>query len=200
MDSRYNFSLLTKRGERKYLNKSERKRFYKATYDLPQEKKILCLLFHYTGARISEIMSLQVRQIDFDDKSIIIRSLKQRRSDIYRIIPLPDHLLHKILSYMDMAKQDQARLLNNTECLWSFSTRSATRYIKAVMIKAKVRGVRACARGLRHGFAVHAINKVPLTQVQKWMGHADVRTTAIYLDVSGAEERELAQKIWADDQ
>jgi site-specific recombinase XerD len=32
--------------------------------------------------------------------------------------------------------------------------------------------------------------------LQKWMGHADIRTTAIYANAVGAEELELAGKMW----
>ena len=58
-------------------------------------------------------------------------------------------------------------------------------------------GPHASALGLRHGFAVHAITKVPITLVQRWMGHADASTTAIYLQIRGEEEREWAKKLWS---
>ena len=35
-------------------------------------------------------------------------------------------------------------------------------------------------KGLRHGFGVNAIEKgIQLNMLQKWMGHADMKTTAI---------------------
>ena len=64
------------------------------------------------------------------------------------------------------------------------------------MLEAKISGAKSSALGLRHGFAVHAVRKVPITQVQKWLGHASLQTTAIYLNVSGTEERELARLLW----
>jgi len=33
--------------------------------------------------------------------------------------------------------------------------------------------------------------------VQRWLGHASMTTTAIYLDALGEEEREIAARIWA---
>jgi site-specific recombinase XerD len=51
---------------------------------------------------------------------------------------------------------------------------------------------------LRHGFAVACLTqKIPLPAVQKWLGHARLETTAIYLEVSGDEERELAKRLWS---
>jgi len=32
--------------------------------------------------------------------------------------------------------------------------------------------------------------------MQKWLGHARMETTAIYLKVSGDKERELAKRLW----
>jgi site-specific recombinase XerD len=55
----------------------------------------------------------------------------------------------------------------------------------------------ASPKGLRHGFAVACLTqKIPLPSVQKWLGHARMETTAIYLEVSGEEERELANRLW----
>ena len=53
--------------------------------------------------------------------------------------------------------------------------------------------------GLRHGFGVQAMGKgkgTPLNMVQKWLGHAQLSTTAIYADAVGAEEQRIATKMW----
>ena len=65
------------------------------------------------------------------------------------------------------------------------------------MAGAGVTGGMACPKGLRHGVAVACLaEKIPLPTVQKWLGHARLETTAIYLDVQGQEERALAQRLW----
>ncbi len=52
-------------------------------------------------------------------------------------------------------------------------------------------------KGLRHGFGVNAFqSNVPPHLVQRWLGHASLRTTSIYGDVVGAEERGFAARIW----
>ncbi len=61
---------------------------------------------------------------------------------------------------------------------------------------AKIMGIQACSRGLRHSFAVYAVSRAPLTMVKKWLGHAKLETTEIYLNVIGHEEREIAKRIW----
>lgn len=56
----------------------------------------------------------------------------------------------------------------------------------------------AGVKGLRHGFAVAALEKgIPLNLLQKWLGHANLATTAIYGNAVGAEERKMAKRMWS---
>ncbi len=65
------------------------------------------------------------------------------------------------------------------------------------MAAADVTGLPAMPKGLRHGFGVNAFQaNVPLHLVQCWLGHASLRTTAIYGDVIGPEERAFAARMW----
>jgi len=69
--------------------------------------------------------------------------------------------------------------------------------MKAKMTEAKIAGGIAMPKGLRHGLAVACISaNIPLPTIKKWLGHARLDTTAIYLDVLGEEERELAKRLW----
>lgn len=188
------YSLFDRHGQRKYLNSRERNSFYTSTGQFPLEIKLFCLMVYFTGARISEIADLKVPGIDFSNRTVIIQTLKRRKKGVYRQVPLPDFLLDELKAYIG---KRAVHPVYGKERLWFFSTRTASRHIKAVMQKAGIEGHRASARGLRHGFAVQAVMKVPITQVQVWLGHAYLQTTSIYVRVSGTEERELAEKLWA---
>lgn len=187
------FKLYGINGERKYLNQVERTKFYECAEKLPLPKRLFCQMMFYTGARISEISELSSRQIDFVDKSVIIRSLKKRRDDVYRQIPLPDHVLGALLVYIDVSRRDG--LLNENH-IWPFSNRTCSRIIKAIMIEAGIGGVKSSSLGLRHGFAVHTASTVPISLVMDLMGHASLTTTSIYLQVKGKEKREWMEKVW----
>lgn len=188
------FSLFDGNGQRKYLNRKERQRFYNCAVQFPQEVKLFCLMIYFTGARISEGVNLNVSSLDFSNKTVIIQTLKRRKKGIYRQVPLPDFLLQELKSYIEIRKSHHRYSSNR---LWFFSTRTASRHIKSVMEQAGIDGHKASSRGLRHGFAVQAVMTVPITQVQVWLGHAHLQTTSIYTRVSGIEERELAEKLWA---
>lgn len=194
MAYQFKFSLIDLRGQRKYLNQEERRRFYEvAITQRRQDIRLFCLLLYFTGARISEITNLVTTSIDFPNKSVTIQTLKRRRKDVYRQIPLPDFLLDELKLHIERLDNQQSMIKNS---IWNFSTRTASRHIKTIMNKAGIEGSKSSALGLRHGFAVHAVMKVPITQVQKWLGHAHLQTTAIYLNASGDEERRLAERLW----
>jgi len=53
------------------------------------------------------------------------------------------------------------------------------------------------AKGLRHGFGVAAVQAyIPLNLVQRWLGHAQLSTTAIYAEAVGQEEQAIAARMW----
>jgi site-specific recombinase XerD len=65
------------------------------------------------------------------------------------------------------------------------------------MADAGIHGAQACPKGLRHGYGIHAIQSgVPVTLLQKWLGHASLSTTAIYTNALGAEELYIAERMW----
>ena len=60
-----------------------------------------------------------------------------------------------------------------------------------------ITGPHATPKGLRHAFGIKGVgSQVPLNMVQKWLGHAELSTTAIYVDAVGAEAKQIAQRMW----
>lgn len=67
------------------------------------------------------------------------------------------------------------------------------------MASAGIEGPYASPKALRHGFAVGALRaNVPLTLIQKWLGHSRLSTRAIYANAVGDEEREIANRYWSE--
>ena len=88
-------------------------------------------------------------------------------------------------------------LLLDDEELWNIDRITAYRWVKQVMNEAGIYGPQACPKGLRHGFGIHAVlSGIQIHMLQKWMGHADIRTTAIYATAVGREEFKLAEQMW----
>ena len=186
-------SLYTSKGQRKYLNSSERQRFFDCTKLLKIDKRLFCQLLYFTGARICEVYNLMPLSVDYSNKTIVFETLKKRKKGIYREIPVPLFLLDELQIFI------QTKRINDSSRLWDFSLRTSSRYVKKTMAQSDITGQQASAKGLRHGFAVHAVSKVPITLVKKWLGHAKLETTEIYLSVIGLEERAMAERMWSND-
>ena len=189
-------SLFGRYGNRKYLNAAERRRFIEAARRAPPKIRQFCLTLGYSGARISEVLALTPSSIDIESGVASIHTLKRRKRGIVRQVPLPPQLLDE-LDHVFKLRDAQSDSDLATVRIWRFSRTTAWRYVKVVMAAAGITGTPAMPKGLRHGFCVKAIQSdVPLPLVQKWIGHASLRTTAIYIDVIGPEERALAARMW----
>jgi len=187
------YDLFAKGGQRKYLTPEERETFIAAAKSLKSRPaRSYCLTLAYTGARISEPLEMTPRHIDAKSRAITIRTLKRRKL-VYRCIPIPDDLLTLIELIHDTNNR------RNTELpLWPVDRATAHRWVKQAMSIACIVGPQASAKGLRHGFAIAALEKnVPLNIVSRWLGHSNLQTTAIYGNFTGKEERGLAARMWA---
>ena len=186
-------SLYSGRGHRKYLTFAERQRFLDAARRHSRPAICtLCLTLAHTGCRLSEALALTRSAIESEAGFIAFRTLKRRsRAIIIREVPVPPALIAEI----DVVHGHAA-----STRLWTFSRSQAWRHVKDVMRDAGISdGPQASPKGLRHGFGVHAVRSgVPLNLVQRWLGHASMNTTAIYLAVMGDEERSIASRMWRE--
>jgi integrase len=187
-------SLYTQAGQRKYVTPNERARFIAAANACPRsELRTLCLVLAYTGCRISEALALTVASIESESGFIAIRSLKKRNGAVViREIPVPADLLNALETVHEVSTREPG------ERLWKLCRSRAWQLVKMVMAEAGIcPGVHATPKGLRHGFGIHALRSgVPVNLVQRWLGHARMETTAIYLQAIGNEEREIASRMW----
>lgn len=182
---------------RLYINSAERTKFMAAVTRFPPSQRTLCLTLLYTGCRISEALALSPASVQLEDQLVTFRTLKRRQVNTVREVPIPETLIEQL--NQEHRISDDA---GSAQALWQRQGRpinriAAYRWVKEVMAVAEVAGPQACPKGLRHGFAIHAILcSVQLHMVQKWMGHASITTTQIYADACGPEEREIAERMW----
>lgn len=183
-------------GNRKYLNAAERRRFFESAEELPPADRLFCLVLAFSGARISEVLALTPAAIDIESGVAGIQTLKRRKRGVVRQVPLPPDLLDDLDRFFSLAEMQRDPDLSGMR-LWTCSRTTAWRRVKAVMAAAGIAGASAMPKGLRHSFGVHAFqSNVPPHLVQRWLGHSSLRTTAIYADVIGSEERAFAARMW----
>lgn len=183
-------------GARKYLSATERNQFLSATDHLRSDADTFCKTLAYTGCRLSEALRLCPRSFDLEARLVIVETLKKRRAGVFRAVPVPRTLLRK-LDLVHGLRAAQASVDRATMPLWGFGRTMGWMYVKRAMHIAGVKGVRSSPKGLRHSFAVTALQSgVPITFVRKWLGHSRLSTTAIYADAVGEEEHAIAARMW----
>lgn len=183
-------------GRRLYMNAAERTALLAAAQHARRDVRTLCHTLHYTGVRVSEALALRPSRVDLAERALIIRSLKKRARIVHRAIPVPEGYLDTLDMVHGIREAQRAK---RDPLLWPWTRQHAWRLVKTVMAEAGIdtRQPHASPKGLRHGFAIAALAKdVPLPVTQKIMGHADIKTTAIYLNAVGVEQREFAARMW----
>lgn len=187
-------SVITDRGQRKYLTQAEREQFLNKSREMRLEVYTFCRLLAETGCRISEALNLRREHIDLTEKMVSIETLKKRRTGSFRRVPVSDLTLLALISSYEL---NNGGNFEGKGRLWNWSRMTGYRHVCHVMDQANIKGACASPKGLRHGFAVAALQAgAPLNLVQRWLGHAHWNTTAIYADMVDDEERFFAEKLW----
>ena len=190
-------------GNRLYLNAEERAAFLATARRQPARDRTLCEALHWTGCRPSELLEITPARIDLSGGTIAIRSLKKRRDAagqakiVFRAVPVPAEFLDTLNTAHGIREAQKSRR-KAAAPIWDLSRVRIWQIVKRVMTEAGVPDApHRSPKGLRHGFGINAtVNGVPLHMVQKWMGHAQLSTTAIYADAVGKEEQDIAARMW----
>jgi integrase len=189
--------LHTADGARKYLTAGERAAFLREAGRAERDIRTLCLTLAYGGCRLSEALALTADRVDLAAGVLVFESLKKRRGGIFRSVPVPPDVLDTLDMVHGIREKQAVRDRGRGTRLWPWSRMTGWRAVHAVMQTARLDGPHASPKGLRHGFGVAAVSAgIPLNLVQKWLGHAQLTTTAIYADAVGAEEKDIAKRMW----
>jgi len=107
-------------GRRLYLNAEERVAFLTAAAVAPPKTRLFAETLHYTGCRLSEALALTPERVDLSEGRIIFNSLKKRRDDVYRSVPVPKDYLTRLELTFGL-RQAQKRPKKKAERLWTWS-------------------------------------------------------------------------------
>ena len=114
-----------------------------------------------------------------------------------REVPIPPALIAGLVAHFDLAAAQRDPVRADAP-LWKFCRVTGWRIVKKLMHEAQLSGAPATPRGLRHAFGVGTLQAgIPITLLQRWLGHARLTTTAIYAEVVGPEELEFAARFWS---
>lgn len=133
--------------------------------------KLIILMLAFTGLRRAEFVAL--RPCDIASGYIFVRNGKGNKD---RVIPL-SKILHKpLFAYL---KKEGIR---STSRIFPFTSNRLYRIVKYYAQAAGIDGL--SPHGLRHYFATALVEReAPLRAVQELLGHSNIATTSIYLDL-----------------
>lgn len=165
--------------ERGYLSEIELETLRSACDNL-RNKAIIETLYS-TGCRVSELIHLKIADVDFNKKEVILfgKGSKYRQSYINTRAEIA------IKQYLDSRSDDNEYLFVSLRKPYNQITKAAVEKIvrdlgKNCGIKQKV-----FPHLLRHTVATMGIKRdIPITEIQKMLGHAKIETTLIYVKIA----------------
>ena len=166
----------------KYLTKDEVKLLLQSTTYL-KHKAILSTIYS-AGLRVSEVINLRISDIMSKEMKIRVRNGKRNKERYTLLSHINLELLRmywKKFGYKNYSPEDYLFISRLTK------TKLTSRCVESAMDKAMQKsgiGKKATPHTLRHSFATHLMNDdVELVNIQRLMGHSNIKTTSIYLHV-----------------
>ena len=151
-------------------------------------------LLYATGIRVSELIALDVNDLNLPAGFIVCRSKGKERS-----IPLYPGAIKALQDYVQHIRE---RIVTNDEEKALFVNMNGERMtrqgfwkiIKYYQEKAQI-DKDITPHTLRHSFAVHLLeNGADLRSIQEMLGHADISSTQIYTHVVKKHLKDVYQK------
>lgn len=155
--------------------------------------RVLMMIQWRAGLRVSEVLALTQSDFDWASKNplILVRNGKGGKD---RAVPMHPELQRELRAARHYLKHPDGRL-------FVVGRITAWRWVKKALKKCWADGTipttkQAGTHTLRHSCARHWVaNKMPLNQVQLWMGHEDLSTTGTYLKLVGGEGAAMMEQV-----
>lgn len=161
-----------------------------------RDRAILETLYS-TGMRVSELVSLDVRDVDFFAE--IAKVMGKRRKE--RMCPLGQYALRALRAYLEARGISQVKAPTCAEPLFlnlrrgtRLTARSIARMLAKRLAEANL-SAKITPHSLRHSFATHMLDRgADLRAVQELLGHASLSSTQIYTHLSAERLRQVYNK------
>lgn len=159
------------------LNKEEIESLIKNTDNL--KHRLIIELLYSTGLRLSEVINLKKRDIDFEQGTGIV---KQGKGNKDRIFIISEKLLAKIHYYLLLRQKHSDYVFEGRK--GKLNKHTVQKIIQNSTKKAGIKK-RVYPHLLRHSFATHLLEQgTDIRVIQKLLGHKKIETTQLYTQVS----------------
>lgn len=152
--------------------------------------RLLITLAYGAGLRVSEVVSLKVKDINLDELTLHIKQSKGKRD---RITVFPEKIKTDIQNLI--AGRDKDYYVFESERGGKLSTRTAQKIFEKALKKARIKKD-ATFHSLRHSFATHLLeNGIDVRYVQELLGHQNIRTTQRYTQVTNPKLKNIRSPL-----
>lgn len=168
------------------LNQNEVKQLINSTTLL--KHRLLITLLYGCGLRCSEVRNIQLKDIDFERKSLFIRAGKGRKD---RMVVLGDLQIKGIKKYLEAEKPQKWLFTGNNSSgeVVPLSSRGVQWVVRQARKKAQIQK-EVTTHTLRHSYATHLLEMgLDIMTLKDLLGHVDIQTTLIYLHVSRIDKQ-----------
>lgn len=152
--------------------------------------KAMLELMYGCGLRVSELINLEINDIDMTNCLIRILGKGSKERDI----PLGEYSIYYLKEYLNrrsllLKKKTCNKIFLNNHGL-GMTRQGFFKNLKAIL-EEKGLNPNISPHTLRHSFATHLVNRgADLRSVQEMLGHSDISTTKIYTKVSDEKVNE----------
>ena len=161
---------------------------------------VLLTLLYDSGARVSELCGLRLRDVRLDDPATVTLYGKGRKS---RVVPLMRATTSLVGRYIEEAYPDAAPAERDSPLFPNPRGGHLTRAGVADIVSRHVKGARGAGAPIPEGVSPHSFRHqkaidllesgVNLVYIRDLLGHRSVTTTEIYATVSLKRKRELLE-------
>ncbi len=139
--------------------------------------KAIFFILYSAGLRLSEVINLEMGDIDFDRRTIFVRNAKNNKNRYTLLSIEADRIIR---DYIAIYRPDTLLFFNSQDKERPLSPSCIQRRFKNLVEKAKIiKSVHV--HTLRHSFATHLLeNGTSIFHIMHLLGHAHIQTTMIY--------------------
>jgi len=157
----------------------------------PQEHALIEFLYT-TGCRVGEVYQLNRHDINWENRSCIVRGKGDKDREIFFNVKCVIWLK----KYLEQREDDDEALFVTERAPHRLSIDMIRYMVKRVAKRAEIT-VPMYPHIMRHSYATHLLNNgAPLEGIQTLLGHAKIDTTRIYADLSGPRRKEIYKKYF----